>query len=647
MIRRKKIQMVIGILLFLLTANICVSSIFALKPNEEKYLANARIITYTKKGDPNRLYALIEGKEIEVKEGEDVSFEHLYNLVETGRVPKRYRVVSVEPYNGENFRFGSSVYDYTKVYESDYQKEFFAAQEKFVENKVDFDDNYAKYAASAISLSDSKLNSEGVSSKISVSLNGGYDYSGAIKEKRNRISYLKQLLGGSNMDRDAHKVISSLSTMKESELKKQRGKLYFIPYVITLERIQNVNVSIDGYRIRGFDAIDPDTGKEIRMQTHKVSVSLSGIDEANNVIIRDNFGKERVIERLTKEHGYSFEEDFKGDTILEVNPDRNNPSFETTYEDNQYNIDSRKMDLAVVKIHAEKKYPPNADVMIPVEVYVIDRKNSRYWFETTDIHLNEKSKIQSVEGKDFVFFQVRTPAKGCMKLTAEINKSRKVVETNYENNKKTTTICVDKDIEIKPSEGCPDAVTWKERDVRMEDFKYKVCDSYGTCEEKVIKVPKYYDFVYEAKLHSTLTLKDDKAQQINRVVTKAGYGIMANVKSEVKWKQISGKWQREPNIKPTNATQAILKTSWKVKKIHNQPQTMYLQQQSKGQFVTPSNASSKKGKSVIYTDVDMADGMYEVEVNVSGAKAGGQSMCNTIKGEIKIKGDMYEDYKVN
>ena len=129
-------------------------------------------------------------------------------------------------------------------------------------------------------------------------------------------------------------------------------------------------------------------------------------------------------------------------------------------------------------------------------------------------------------------------------------------------------------------------------------------------------------------------------------MTKAGYGIMANVNSKVTWKQISGAWNRSPKQKPTPATKAVLTTDWKVKKIHNQPKNITLKGSS-GTFTTPVNPSSKNNKAVIYTDIDLPDGTHGVTVHVSGATAGGKEMCNTLNGSIKIKGDMYEDYKIN
>lgn len=306
-----------------------------------------------------------------------------------------------------------------------------------------------------------------------------------------------------------------------------------------------------------------------------------------------------------------------------------------------------ELDLSVVSIDVQKKYPPNTEISVPVQV-----KSTAPNKILTDVSLSYKNKKKPIKllGNDYVTFDVKTPASGCMTLTAEINKDRSIKEKDYTNNKKSVQICVEKPKEETPITGCPPSVTWEETDWRWETETYESCHTNSKGEEKCTtksrKVKVYYTFTYKAELKSTLTLKDDKGKQVNKVMTKAGYGIMANVNSKVTWKQISGAWNRSPKQKPTPATKAVLTTDWKVKKIHNQPKNITLKGSS-GTFTTPVNPSSKNNKAVIYTDIDLPDGTHGVTVHVSGATAGGKEMCNTLNGSIKIKGDMYEDYKVN
>lgn len=306
-----------------------------------------------------------------------------------------------------------------------------------------------------------------------------------------------------------------------------------------------------------------------------------------------------------------------------------------------------ELDLSVVSIDVQKKYPPNTEISVPVQV-----KSTAPNKILTDVSLNYKNKKKPINllGNDYVTFDVTTPNSGCMTLTAEINKDRSIKEKDYTNNKKSVQICVEKPKEEKPITGCPPSVTWQETDWRWETETYESCHTNSKGEEKCTtksrKVKVYYTFTYQAELKSTLTLKDDKGKQVNKVMTKAGYGIMANVNSKVTWKQISGAWNRTPKQKPTPATKAVLTTDWKVKKIHSQSKNITLKGNN-GMFTTPVNSSSKNSKAVIYTDIDLPDGTHGVTVHVSGATAGGKEMCNTLNGSIKIKGDMYEDYKVN
>ena len=230
-----------------------------------------------------------------------------------------------------------------------------------------------------------------------------------------------------------------------------------------------------------------------------------------------------------------------------------------------------ELDLSVVSIDVQKKYPPNTEISVPVQV-----KSTAPNKILTDVSLNYKNKKKPINllGNDYVTFDVTTPNSGCMTLTAEINKDRSIKEKNYTNNKKSVQICVEKPKEEKPITGCPPSVTWQETDWRWETETYESCHTNSKGEEKCTtksrKVKVYYTFTYQAELKSTLTLKDDKGKQVNKVMTKAGYGIMANVNSKVTWKQISGAWNRTPKQKPTPATKAVLTTDWKVKKIHKQ-----------------------------------------------------------------------------
>lgn len=294
-----------------------------------------------------------------------------------------------------------------------------------------------------------------------------------------------------------------------------------------------------------------------------------------------------------------------------------------------------ELDLSVVSIDVQKKYPPNTEISVPVQV-----KSTAPNKILTDVSLSYKNKKKPINllGNDYVTFDVTTPASGCITLTAEINKDRSIKEKDYTNNKKSVQICVEKPKEEPPITGCPPSVTWEETDWRWETETYESChtNSKGEekCKTKTRKVKVYYTFTYKAELKSTLTLKDRTGGQANNVTMKSGYGFMANVNSTVTWKQLSGPWNRSPKQKPKNATTVVVKTNFS---------KTNLVKVAEGKFVTPTNATSKTGAKVIYTPVSLKDGIYTVTAYISGASAGGKEMCNTVTGNIKIKGNMHED----
>ena len=294
-----------------------------------------------------------------------------------------------------------------------------------------------------------------------------------------------------------------------------------------------------------------------------------------------------------------------------------------------------ELDLSVVSIDVQKKYPPNTEISVPVQV-----KSTAPNKILTDVSLSYKNKKKPINllGNDYVTFDVTTPSNGCMTLTAEINKDRSIKEKDYTNNKKSVQICVEKPKEETPITGCPPSVTWEETDWRWETETYESCHTNSKGEEKCTtksrKVKVYYTFTYKAELKSTLTLKDRTGGQVNNVNMKSGYGFMANVNSTVTWKQLSGAWNRSPKQKPKNATTVVVKTNFS---------KTNLVKVAEGKFVTPTNATSKTGAKVIYTPVSLKDGIYTVTAYISGASAGGKEMCNTVTGNIKIKGNMHED----
>lgn len=652
MIRFKRVGSILLSFLFLLGSTIHVSSVYAkeTKPKEqiEKYMGLLRYVSYSKGGTPNDLYGYVSDTEEKIEVGKEVSFTSLFPASSLKGKVKEYELVSVEPYTPD-FHFGASIYD-DSIIDSQYPHDYFPVYPYYLESKQTYQENYVNYSVLNLRVKNPKLTEQGITAEMSCVLgDNGIAYVEEIKRKipnANRYidNHLYALVGGkANADAVYRSALERLRGKSKEQLDKEGGYIWFVPYVITLKKKDPVDLIV----------YDGDYTHENNKLCYEYKVKLEGSERVENVPVRDHNKEGVIIPLIEKDKpvtikecvAYPNEKPVKIDIF--VNPNKDTPPGEKTYENNRYQAGD-KLDLSVVAIDVKGKYPPNTEITVPVKV-----KSTSPNEISTSVSLSYKGKKKSVKvrGEEYVVFEVTTPGSGCMNLTAEINKSRTIKESNYSNNKKTVKLCVEELKETPSPGGCPDSVEWEEMDWRWEEIPYESCytDSEGKehCSTKYKKEKVWYKFVYKATLKASLTLKDDRAGQVNAVVTKAGYGIKANVSSRVEFKQISGAWKRPPKQKPKNATSAVLETSWKVKKIHKQPKTISLRKSGDGQFVTPINPSSKNAKEVIYTDIDLADGTYSVSVQISGATAGGKPMCKSTSGSIKIRGDMYEDYKVN
>lgn len=649
MIRFKKVLGILLSLLLLTGGNFHVLSVYAkeTKPKEqvEKYMGLLRYISYSKGGNPSDLYGYVSDTEEKIEVGKEVSFTSLFPASSLKGKAEEYELVSVEPYVND-FHFGASIYD-DKVFDENYANEYFPVYPCYLESKQTYQKNYVNYSILNLGIKNSKLTQKGIIADMTGVLgDNGIPYVTEVKNYGSRYidNHLYALVGGkANADSVYTSALERLRGKTKEQLDKEDGYIWFIPYVITLKKKDPVDLIV----------YDGDYTHENNKLCYEYKVKLEGSSKVENVPVSDNNKSGVIIPLLEKDKPitikecvpYPNEKPVKIDIF--VNPKKDTPPGEKTYDNNRYQAGDQ-IDLSIVSIDVKGKYPPNTEITVPVKV-----KSTSPNEISTSVSLSYKGKKKPVKfrGEDYVVFEVTTPGSGCMDLTAEINKSRTIKESNYSNNKKTVKLCVEELKETPSPGGCPDSVQWEEMDFRWEDVPYQSCytDSAGKehCSTKYKKEKVWYKFVYKATLKANLTLKDDRGEQINAVVTKAGYGIKTNVSSQVEWKQVSGKWKRPPKQKVKNATSAVLETSWKVKKIHKQPKTISLQRVGDGQFVTPVNSSSKNAKEVIYTDVDLADGTYFVSVQISGAIAGGKPMCKSVSGSIKIKGDMYEDYKVN
>ena len=223
-----------------LTLTLIISSFsFAEEKKEEKiiekYLGIARIITYTK-DDKNIHYTKINGKEQRVDLNGSISFENEYNLKASKRNPSDYKLISVEAFNGTNFKFGADVFG-KKIYEQENKNNFFTSQGGFFEDRNKFEWHYKNYSVSNTTINNPNLSNKGVKMNIKVNFgSNGQNYVERQIWDRNYADYLYLLLGGENIDADSKIMIDRLKGLSETELNNQDGYIFFVPYVVTLEK---------------------------------------------------------------------------------------------------------------------------------------------------------------------------------------------------------------------------------------------------------------------------------------------------------------------------------------------------------------------------------------------------------------------------
>ena len=517
-------------LLLLIPANISYAN--TNYSNTEKILGIARIVTHIKYGNKSIHYARVNGAERKVDLDNDFTFNIAYDLASTGRDPKRYKILSAEAYNGSNFEFGSNVYDYTQVFNPNQKNHYFSAQAGFLENKEHFYYEYSPNVTPNIRINSSKMNAKGFEVNVTGKLSNGLNYVSETKDtNKKNLPHLEKLLGGSNIDSEGSTLINNLKNASVAELNNLDGYVFFVPYVIELEKIQDPDIIV-------YDGNYEQYGDYLYYQ---YKVRLEGIDQVENVKVRDNNDNTVVIPLLEKNKPILMENnvDYPNGKPVEidifVNPDKNNPNNEITYDNNIYQV-GMEADLELVRFIMDKEHPANVDISVPVEV----KNNSKREY-VTEVSLKPGTKIKPVrlapgESKVLVF-TYRTPSSGSLTLTAEINPKRSIEEKDYSNNKKSITITTRK-IAEPPAPGgpCEDTVQWTEIDGRWET-RY---DTDENGDEYSYQVWVNYEFEYQAEMKTSITVTDDKGGQANSVTIKSGYGIKVNTSSSITVRQLSG-----------------------------------------------------------------------------------------------------------
>lgn len=242
MIQSKKVLGILLSLLLLTGSNFYVSSVYAeeTRPKEqiEKYMGLLRYVSYSKNGDPSKLYGYVSDTEEKIEVGKEVSFTSFFPASSLKGKAKEYELVSVEPYVS-NFHFGASIYD-DQVFDENHANEYFPVYPKYLKDKLTYQKNYVNYSVLNLRIRNPKLTEKGIIAEMSGVLEGnGIPYVTEVKSYGSRYidNHLYALVGGkSNADAVYRSALERLRGKSKEQLDKEGGYIWFIPYVITLRK---------------------------------------------------------------------------------------------------------------------------------------------------------------------------------------------------------------------------------------------------------------------------------------------------------------------------------------------------------------------------------------------------------------------------
>ena len=197
--------------------------------------------------------------------------------------------------------------------------------------------------------------------------------------------------------------------------------------------------------------------------------------------------------------------------------------------------------------------------------------------------------------------------------------------------------------------GCPSYYTWTEVDydeVHSKDTYFTDSNGKDYTYDKITWKPHKYN--YRVDFTTSVTITDAKGNNIQTKPMKSGYGYKVSTNTTYKF---SGDEKIRPHKTDLNIQApkfAYEQHDFNMTHIYKtQPKKNLLKGNGAWKFKTPANPLSKTKSDVIYTDRDMKDGTHNVYVEVTGISVAGRSLCTKNIEKIKIKGNMYEDYKVN
>lgn len=196
--------------------------------------------------------------------------------------------------------------------------------------------------------------------------------------------------------------------------------------------------------------------------------------------------------------------------------------------------------------------------------------------------------------------------------------------------------------------GCPSYLTWSEIDHdKVETTKTYYTDSDGKEYTYNAVEWKPHTYKYRVDFKTEVEITDAKGRNLKTNTLKSGYGFRIKTKTTHKVTGGNGR-NHSLNLDIKAPAFAYEQHDWNMTHIYkNQPKINYLKSIDGWSYKTAINKLSKTSSDVIYTDRDMPDGIHKIYVEIKNISVAGRHLCTKNMENIKIKGNMYEDYKIN
>jgi len=323
----------------------------------------------------------------------------------------------------------------------------------------------------------------------------------------------------------------------------------------------------------------------------------------------------------------------------EINPGR--AVDESDYANNRRNfeigINPPPSDLSISSV-IPPSYPAGKPVLTLVEVRNAggrdfsgaDMVEVNLSIPSVSYNTTTKINIGVNQAQTVPFYWTAPLSPGLFEITAEVNPSRVINESNYSNN--ILTIPAEAVINPNPSYGCN--VTRREW-VETRLVRREYSNVYGSDGVQLFlpdgKPARISTSIYEEReFYAEVTLSARLAPDL----IKSGYGLECEVTAGLRTN-----YDRPSAIIPLQDVYAYLPTDGYATAIQLEPVPG-----AANRWRFPVNASSVAGARVQYVPLNWPDGSaYLINLTARGAQSPGGAMCASVSARALVSGNMYED----